>query len=174
MAYKMLFFLCLIGVMNLKEIGERLKETRESIGISIEEAAEDLKMRPTQIENIESGNMKAFKDVFYLKYFIRDYAKYLGMNSENMIDEFNEYLFDCTSRISLADIQKAKKKSEVEKSKLENRVASPYTIQRKNKNTKKIIIIALISIIIIGMLSFFIINNVNKNNKKDNNVENII
>ena len=70
MAYKMLFFLCLIGVMNLKEIGERLKETRESIGISIEEAAEDLKMRPTQIENIESGNMKAFKDVFYLKYFI--------------------------------------------------------------------------------------------------------
>ena len=54
MAYKILFFLCFIGVINVKEIGERLKETRESIGISIEEAAEDLKMRPTQIENIES------------------------------------------------------------------------------------------------------------------------
>ena len=55
MAYKILFFLrLLIGVINLKEIGERLKETRESIGISIEEAAEDLKRRPTQIESIES------------------------------------------------------------------------------------------------------------------------
>ena len=53
----------------MKEIGERLKETRESIGISIEEAAEDLKMRPSQIENIEAGNMEAFKDVFYLKYY---------------------------------------------------------------------------------------------------------
>ena len=38
----------------MKEIGEKLKETRENIGISIEEAAEDLKTRPTQIENIES------------------------------------------------------------------------------------------------------------------------
>ena len=158
----------------VKEIGQALKEQRESIGVSVEEAAADLKLRVSQIEDLEAGNKDAFDDIFYLKYFIRDYAKYLGMNSENMIDEFNEYLFDCTSRISLADIQKAKKKSEVEKSKLENRVAYPYTIQRKNKNTKKIIIISLISIIIIGMLSFFIINNVNKNNKKDNNVENII
>ena len=57
-----------VGV-NLKEIGERLKETRESIGISIEEAAEDLKMRPSQIENIEAGNMEAFKDVFLFKIF---------------------------------------------------------------------------------------------------------
>ena len=70
--------------VNLKEIGERLKETRESIGISIEEAAEDLKMRPSQIENIEAGNMEAFKDVFYLKYFIRDYSKYLGLYIEDI------------------------------------------------------------------------------------------
>ena len=60
----------------MKEIGERLKETRESIGISIEEAAEDLKMRPSQLEDVESGNMKAFKDIYSLKYFIRDYSKY--------------------------------------------------------------------------------------------------
>ena len=97
-----------VGV-NLKEIGERLKETRESIGISIEEAAEDLKMRPSQIENIEAGNMEAFKDVFYLKYFIRDYSKYLGLDYEDMVDEFNEYLFDYTSKISIEDIKKAKK-----------------------------------------------------------------
>ena len=48
----------------MKEIGEKLKETREEIGISIDEAAEDLKLRPSQIENIESGNLEAFKDVF--------------------------------------------------------------------------------------------------------------
>ena len=52
----------------MKEIGETLKETRESIGISIEEAANDLKLRPSQIENIENGNMDAFQDIFYLKY----------------------------------------------------------------------------------------------------------
>ena len=57
---------------TLKEIGERLKETRESIGISMEEAAEDLKMRISQIEEIEAGNMESFKDIFYLKYFISE------------------------------------------------------------------------------------------------------
>ena len=95
----------------MKEIGEKLKETRESIGVSIEEAAEDLKLRPSQIENIENGNMDAFKDVFYLKYFIRDYAKYLGLSYEDMVDEFNEYLFDYTSKISLDDIKKSEEKS---------------------------------------------------------------
>ena len=39
----------------MKEIGEQLKEARESMGVSIEEAAEDLKLIPSQIENIEAG-----------------------------------------------------------------------------------------------------------------------
>lgn len=75
----------------MKEIGDKLKETRESMGISLEEAAEDLKLRPSQIENIEAGNIEAFKDVFYLKYFIRDYSKYLGLKYEDMVNEFNEF-----------------------------------------------------------------------------------
>ena len=53
----------------MKEIGERLREAREAMGISVEEAAEDLKIRPAQLENIEDGNKEAFKDVFYLKFF---------------------------------------------------------------------------------------------------------
>ena len=106
----------------MKEIGEKLKEARESIGVSIEEVAEDLKLRPSQIENIEAGNTDAFKDVFYLKYFIRDYAKYLGLDKEDLIDEFNEYLFDYTSRLSLDDIKAAKKKKKENK-----KIKSPYT-----------------------------------------------
>ena len=58
----------------MKEIGEALKEQRESIGITIEEAAADLKLKESQIEDIEAGNKDAFPDIFYLKYFIRDYS----------------------------------------------------------------------------------------------------
>ena len=46
----------------MKEIGEKLKAARESIGVSVEEVAEDLKLRASQIENIEAGNSDAFKD----------------------------------------------------------------------------------------------------------------
>ena len=43
----------------MKEIGRKLKEAREEIGVSIEEVAEDLKLRPAQIENIENGDSSA-------------------------------------------------------------------------------------------------------------------
>ena len=74
----------------MKNIGLKLKDKREENGLSIEEVAEDLKMRPSQISSIEEGKTEDFKDVFYLKYFIRDYAKYLGLDSERILDEFNE------------------------------------------------------------------------------------
>ncbi len=135
----------------MKEIGEKLKEARESIGVSIEEVAEDLKLRPSQIENIEAGNTDAFKDMFYLKYFIRDYAKYLGLDKEDLIDEFNEYLFDYTSRLSLDDIKAAKKKKKESK-----KIKSPYTIERKNRMSIIMfgiyVIIALLIVLIIYLI----------------------
>ncbi|MDD3186943.1 MAG: helix-turn-helix domain-containing protein [Bacilli bacterium] len=116
----------------MKEIGEKLKEAREGMGVSLEEAAEDLKLKPSQIEDIESGNIEAFKDVFYLKYFIRDYSKYLGLKYEDMVNEFNEFLFDYTSKISLKDIKEAQKngiKKEEEKT-----ISSPYTASFSKKS----------------------------------------
>ena len=73
----------------MKEIGIKLKEKREENGVSVEEAAEDLKLRPSQIVSIEEGKKEDFDDVFYLKYFIRDYSKYLGLKYEDMVDEFS-------------------------------------------------------------------------------------
>ena len=92
----------------MKEIGEKLKDAREAMGISTTEAAEDLKLEVSQIENLENGDMENFKDIYYLKYLIRDYSKYLGLDKEDLVNEFNEYLFDYTSKISLEDIKKAK------------------------------------------------------------------
>ena len=54
----------------MKEIGLSLKAKREENGVTVEEAAEDLKLRPSQIRSIEEGKIEDFKDVFYLKYFI--------------------------------------------------------------------------------------------------------
>ena len=155
----------------MKEIGEALKEARENIGLSIEEVASDLKLRPSQIENIETGNIDAFKDVFYLKYFIRDYSKYLGLSYEDMIDEFNEYLFDYTSKISLDDIKKAKKKAERNQAKKDKRIASPYTIERRKKINLKIVLLVFLSILAMLILVFIVkqvVNNTESNQPIDN------
>lgn len=113
----------------MKEIGEKLKDAREAMGISVSEAAEDLKLEVSQIENLENGDMENFKDIYYLKYLIRDYSKYLGLDKEDLVNEFNEYLFDYTSKISLDDIKKAKELVKPE----EDKVKSPYTIEYKSK-----------------------------------------
>jgi len=137
----------------MKEIGEKLKDARESMNISIEEVAEDLKIRATQIENLEAGNREAFDDVFYLKYFIRDYAKYLGLNKEDLLDEFNEYLFDLTSRLSLDDIKAAKKEHKPKKT-----VMSPYTTFEKRKFTFIPFLVYTIIVILVVSLVYFIVN----------------
>lgn len=155
----------------MKEIGEILKEQRESIGLSIEEVANDLKLRPSQIEAIEEGNKDAFQDVFYLKYFIRDYSKYLGLDYENMIDEFNEFLFDYTSKISLDDIKKAQKKAEVKKDKEVRKIASPYTIERKSKvHISPIVVYVAISFLIVA-LGYYVISSMQSNDFEKEDVE---
>lgn len=156
----------------MKEIGAALKEAREDMGVSLEEAATDLKLRVTQLENIEAGNLDAFKDVFYLKYFIRDYAKYLGLNYDDMIDEFNEYLFDYTSKISIDDIRKAKKKLNKKKKKTEEkkRIASPYTLDRHSKSRLTPIIFYLIIAIIVFVISYFIFSSMDKDSNREDAV----
>lgn len=156
----------------MKEIGEKLRETRESMGISIEEAAEDLKLKPSQLEDIEEGNKEAFKDIFYLKYFIRDYSKYLGLDYETMVDDFNEYLFDYTSKISIDDIKKANSKNK-EKDKVK-KIISPYTVdkEKENKSPKYIIFGTLLLIlIIVTIIIVLVLKNSNKDDKNINNKE---
>ena len=109
----------------MKELGEYLKKTRIGNGVSITEACEDLEFSTSHLENIESGNVKAFKDVYELRDSIRQYAKYLGLNSDKVTDEFNNFLFQHTSKISLDDILEAQKKKEEEQK--EKKVKSPYT-----------------------------------------------
>lgn len=150
----------------MKEIGQQLKEARESIGISIEEASEDLKIRPSQIENIEAGNSSAFEDVFYLKYFIRDYAKYLGLDKEEMVDEFNEFLFDYTSKLSLDDIKNAKKEKKQTKT-----IHSPYTVEKRN-NTSFIpfLIYGLVAVLIVLIIYFVVTLNSNDDDFEEGTV----
>ena len=160
MAYKILLLLRSI----MKNIGLKLKYKREENGLSIEEVAEDLKMRPSQISSIEEGKTEDFKDVFYLKYFIRDYAKYLGLDSERILDEFNEYLFDMTSKIPIELIKEAKKdKNE------NNDTISPYTKESSKIKVPKIII-GLAAIVILIIVGYFIVSNYKGNDFSDNDI----
>lgn len=141
----------------MKEIGLRLKQKREDNGVSLEEAATDLQMRVSQLESIEDGRKEDFKDVFSLKYFIRDYAKYLGLDGEEMLDAFNEYLFEETSKLSLEEIEEAKKKKE--ESERDMKILSPYTLTRKDKKRRNMIIAIVAALVFILIVVYLVVRN---------------
>lgn len=153
----------------MKEIGLKLKEKREENGVSIEEVAEDLKIRPSQIVSLEEGKKEDFKDVLFLKYFIRDYGKYLGLDGEELVDEFNEFLFDFTSKIPVEEIENAKN-SNANNGK---EIVSPYTKIKKDRNLFKLIII-IILVIILFILGYLVISNVKNNDFKNDNITYVI
>ena len=154
----------------MKNIGIKLKEKREENGVSIEEAAEDLKLRPSQIKSIEEGKREDFKDVFYLKQFIKEYAKYLGLDGEELVDEFNEYLFDYTSKIPIDVIEKAKNEKKEEK----KRCSSPYTLNNKSKFSIPKYIFLIIGIVALILIVYFCVSRVQKNEFSDSNITYVI
>lgn len=138
----------------MNEIGAQLKTAREKAGVSLEEASEDLKIKALAIENIEEGNIGCFKDIFELKNYIKDYAKYLGFDPVKLIDDFNSYMFEYTSKIPVKDIEKKVKEKERQEKK-EAKIASPYTMPlTKLKKNYMIYVYALLGIIAILLVIF--------------------
>lgn len=139
----------------MKDIGQKLKLKREENGLAIEEVANDLKLRPNQISSIENGDKDDFNDVFEMKNIIREYSKYLGLDEEKLIDEFNEYMFDCTSKISLSAIKEATENINYEEKK-KKKISSPYTVKKSNKKFCFYVLGCILTIIIVFVICLII------------------
>ena len=145
----------------MKELGFYLSDTRRSNGVSIEEAASDLNVEEAYLENIESANIRAFKDIYYMRKLTLDYAKYLGLPTDKILEEFNEFLFERTSKISLDDIKSALNKNE-EETKTVKKVQSPYTKEYKKKIKKLPIVIGVIAFLSVIISAIIVIKVINK------------
>ena len=137
----------------MKELGDYLRRCRIKNGVSITEACEDLDFSTSHLENIESGNVKAFKDIYELKESIKQYSKYLGLDPDKVIDEFNGFLFEHTSKISLEDIVQAQKMIE------EKKVKSPYTKEFKEKTNPWPVLIIVSVLLVITIVLYLVISN---------------
>ena len=144
----------------MKELGYYLEDTRRSNGVSVEEAASDLNVDVSYLENIESANVRAFKDVYYMRKLVKEYAKYLGLSPEKIQDEFNDFLFEHTSKISLDDIMEAKKKKEEEEK--TKKIQSPYTKEYKRKIKKLPFVLAGIIFLLAIIISIVVIKTINR------------
>jgi cytoskeletal protein RodZ len=66
-------------------LGDALREQRERMGIRIQQAAEDTRIREKFLQAIESGDYQSLPGTVYTKGFLRNYAEYLNLDAEEMV-----------------------------------------------------------------------------------------
>ena len=69
--------------------GATLAAARESRGLSIAEVAERLKLSPRQIEAIEAEDWTALPDPVFVRGFVRNYARIVGVEPEALMPAVN-------------------------------------------------------------------------------------
>jgi transcriptional regulator with XRE-family HTH domain len=72
----------------LNNLSEELKEAREKAGITLQQIAAKTRIDLKFIENIESGNF-SFLPELYLKAFIREYSKLVGLDDKIILKKFD-------------------------------------------------------------------------------------
>ena len=156
----------------MKELGDYLRKVRISNGVSITEACEDLNFSTSQLENIEMGNVKAFKDVYELRNYVNNYAKYLGLDADTIVDEFNGFLFQHTSKISLDDIREAQNKKEELMN--DKKIKSPYTLEYKEKVSVWPVFYITLIVFFLSLIIYLILSNMNKVPERTDELFNIV
>ena len=147
------------------EIGNELKKAREATGITLEEVSQDLDIKVNVLDNIENGNMGCFKDIYQLKDYIQEYSKYLGLDPEKMVNKFNEFLFETTSKISVKAIEEKMQEIETNEETQEIIISSPYTDDSLKYKSKSYIMLYILIIALVAIAIFWAVKTITVDSK---------
>lgn len=75
---------------DLASFGEELRREREIRGISLKEIADATKISKRFLEAIEKNEHKTLPAPVFTRGFIREYARYLGLNADDMVSRYNQ------------------------------------------------------------------------------------
>ncbi|HUA08648.1 MAG TPA: helix-turn-helix domain-containing protein [Candidatus Acidoferrales bacterium] len=70
-------------------LGERFRAAREARGLTLSDVAEHIRIRSVYLAAIEDENWSAIGAPVYIRGFLRTYARFLGLDPEEVVAEFN-------------------------------------------------------------------------------------
>ena len=73
----------------MPDLGERFRAAREARGLSLSDVAEQIRIRSVYLAAIEDENWPAIGAPVYVRGFLRTYARFLGLEPEEVVGEFN-------------------------------------------------------------------------------------
>lgn len=74
---------------ELASFGEELRREREIRGISLKEIADATKISKRFLEALEGNDHKTLPAPVFTRGFVREYARYVGLNVEEMVNRYN-------------------------------------------------------------------------------------
>lgn len=77
-------------VTEFESIGEELRQTREKLGLTLEEIERGTRIRAHHLERIEAGDMDALPSRVQARGFLRNYADFLGLDSDAILLQYAE------------------------------------------------------------------------------------
>jgi transcriptional regulator with XRE-family HTH domain len=77
----------------LSGFGDRLRETRESYGITLEQVEAETKIRKLYVEALENENFSILPPQVYVIGFVRRYAKMLNLDGDALSKEFKQLAY---------------------------------------------------------------------------------
>lgn len=74
----------------MKSIGEDLRQARELLGLTLEDVERATRIRPRYLQAIEQGDLSALPSLVQARGFLRNYAEFLGLDSEDILLRYKE------------------------------------------------------------------------------------
>lgn len=74
------------------DIGRQLRESREKLGLTLEEVERHTRIRVHHLEALERGDFAALPSSVQARGFLRNYAEFLGLDSDRLLLDFAETL----------------------------------------------------------------------------------
>lgn len=78
--------------IQMKEIGDLLRQRRKEMNISLKEAENATSIRTLYLQALEEGEMDRLISPIYAQGFFKQYASFLGLDGEHLVRE-NQQIF---------------------------------------------------------------------------------
>jgi cytoskeleton protein RodZ len=137
----------LVGRLNITRdnLAPLLKEAREAKGITLEEIAERLKVRPSLLEQIEAGRYESLPEMIYTRSYIQKFAQLVGLAPEPFVTAYERIAANASS----PTLARSAVRTVIE--------SAPVIRQEDIPRTNYIPwILGFLGLVLIGVLAFFL------------------
>lgn len=98
------------------QIGEKLKEARLEKELSLEDVQKLTKIQTRHLEAIEENNFSLIPGSFYARVFIKEYANAVGLDADELFDEYQDEIPMSDNQIDYSQMQRTRQKTRSTKS----------------------------------------------------------